>query len=183
PHADAPIFIVAWIMNTCDSITLDGKVKPRSEERSTYSHAQKMRAAMTYAFGRLHGLGDMPWHRSEVTNQMLGNPSVSTQVSSYMCALRQWCLHSSSFPQNTSEWRWVVPSLLTVVFTCSNKPDWAEIKPFFLYTLHESEAHLCAVRALARWIAASRIRSGYLFRRVTSGDRVTVANAPMVCTL
>lgn len=46
---------------------------------------------MTYAFGRLHGLGDMPWHESEVpgSRAMLGNPSVSVQVSSYMCSLRR----------------------------------------------------------------------------------------------
>jgi hypothetical protein len=68
---------------------LDGTVKPRLNEQGTYNHAQKMRAAMTYAFGCLHGLGDMPWHRSEVTNRVLGNPSVSTQVSSYMRALRR----------------------------------------------------------------------------------------------
>lgn len=57
-----------------------------------------MRAAMTYAFGRLHGLGDMPWHRSEVTNEMLGNPSVSTLVSSYMCALRRRKVRLSPSP-------------------------------------------------------------------------------------
>ncbi|KAN0073670.1 hypothetical protein V8E55_012147 [Tylopilus felleus] len=94
PHADTTgttvITEVRWAHHDrCDFITLDGKMKPRSKERGTYSHAQKMRVAMTYVFGRLHGLGDMPWHRSEVTNKMLGNPSVSTQVSSYMCALRR----------------------------------------------------------------------------------------------
>lgn len=45
---------------------------------------------MTYAFGRLHGLGDMPWHQSEVGDgEMRGNPSVSVAVSSYMCSLRR----------------------------------------------------------------------------------------------
>jgi hypothetical protein len=55
----------------------------------TYAHAQKMRAAMTYAFGRLHGLGTLPWHQSETTGQMVGNPSVSDTVSSYMVSLRR----------------------------------------------------------------------------------------------
>ena len=92
PHADITgttvITEVRWAHHDkCDSITLDGKMKPCLKEWGTYSHAQKMRAAMTYVFGRLHGLGDMPWHQSEVTNKMLGNPSVSTQVSSYMCML------------------------------------------------------------------------------------------------
>ena len=48
-----------------------------------------MRAAMTYAFGRLHGLGTLPWHQSEVTGAMVGNPSVSDTVSSYMVSLRR----------------------------------------------------------------------------------------------
>ena len=44
---------------------------------------------MTYAFGRLHGLGTLPWHLSEVTGAMVGNPSVSDTVSSYMVSLRR----------------------------------------------------------------------------------------------
>ena len=44
---------------------------------------------MTYAFGRLHGLGTLPWHESEVTGAMVGNPSVSDTVSSYMVSLRR----------------------------------------------------------------------------------------------
>jgi hypothetical protein len=44
---------------------------------------------MTYTFGRLHGLGTLPWHQSEVTGAMVGNPSVSDTVSSYMVSLRR----------------------------------------------------------------------------------------------
>jgi hypothetical protein len=55
--------------------------------RMIYAHAQKMRAAMTYAFGCLHGLGTLPWHQSEATGAMIGNPSVSDTVSSYMVSL------------------------------------------------------------------------------------------------
>ena len=43
---------------------------------------------MTYAFRCLHGLGTLPWHQSEVTGAMVGNPSVSDTVSSYMVSLR-----------------------------------------------------------------------------------------------
>ncbi|KAN0088524.1 DNA breaking-rejoining enzyme [Tylopilus felleus] len=266
PHADTTgttvITEVRWAHHDrCDSITLDGKMKPRSKERGTYSHAQKMRAAMTYVFGRLHGLGDMPWHRSEVTNKMLGNPSVSTQVSSYMCALRRrkvqmgevaisaraitsdllyklyhynhqpshWDIHPyipgaavaqlqvpdqshTGSPPGLHDWgggraRRLLQAIYTTAHLCLLRSDEVlkiqahdmtfyengvaillpfrkthqngEIKPFFLYALHESEAHLCAVRALADWIVASRISSGYLFRKITSGDRVTETNAPM----
>jgi hypothetical protein len=84
--------LTEYIMpNSCDSITLKGTTKLASAERSTYGHAQKMRAAVTYTFGWLHGLGDMPWHESEVPGspRMLGNPSISVQVSTYMCSLRR----------------------------------------------------------------------------------------------
>lgn len=43
-----------------------------------------------------------------------------------------------------------------------------------------SEAHLCAIRAIADWITASKITKGYLFRKFASGDRVAEANQPMV---
>lgn len=47
-----------------------------------------MRASMTYAFGQIHGLGSLPWHKNEMTGKMVGNPSVSQTVSSYMLSLR-----------------------------------------------------------------------------------------------
>ncbi|KAG1723372.1 uncharacterized protein EDB91DRAFT_1162558 [Suillus paluster] len=89
PRADAPLVIVAWIMNACDSINLDGTTKLCSQERGTYGHAQKMRASMTYGFGKLKGLGNMPWHESDVGATMVGNPSISVEVSSFMCSLRR----------------------------------------------------------------------------------------------
>ncbi|KAG1869937.1 hypothetical protein F4604DRAFT_1584045, partial [Suillus subluteus] len=74
----------------CDSIKLDGTNKPSNQERGTYGHAQKMRASMTYAFGRLSGLRNMPWHESDIGGGiMVGNPSISVKVSSYMCSLRR----------------------------------------------------------------------------------------------
>jgi len=54
------------------------------------------------------------------------------------------------------------------------------IKPFYLYELPEHEAHLCPVRAIAAYIAASRITHGYLFRRMAAGDRPRQDNTPMV---
>ncbi|KAG2147302.1 hypothetical protein BD769DRAFT_1660470 [Suillus cothurnatus] len=90
PRREAAYLIVVWIMDACDSVKLDGTNKPSTDERGLYGHAQKMRAAMTYAFGHLQGLGNLPWHESELhSGQMLGNPSVSVEVSSYMCSLRR----------------------------------------------------------------------------------------------
>ena len=44
---------------------------------------------MTYEIGHLRGLGTLPWHQSEVTGTMVGNPSVSDTVSRYMVSLRR----------------------------------------------------------------------------------------------
>ncbi|KAF9442776.1 hypothetical protein P691DRAFT_680830 [Macrolepiota fuliginosa MF-IS2] len=62
PLQDAPYLVVAWIMNLCDKIKLDGMIHAASETRATYGHAQKMRAAMTYAFGHIYQLGSVLWH-------------------------------------------------------------------------------------------------------------------------
>jgi len=53
------------------------------------------------------------------------------------------------------------------------------IKPFVLYAMPEEEAHLCPVRAMAEWINASCITTGYLFRRMASGDRLSERNVPL----
>jgi hypothetical protein len=55
-----------------------------------------------------------------------------------------------------------------------------DIKPFVLYELPQEEAHLCPVRALAEWLAESKINQGYIFRKIASGDRVSETNRPMV---
>ncbi|KAJ3913416.1 DNA breaking-rejoining enzyme, partial [Lentinula edodes] len=73
----------------CDEINLNGSPIAPNVERSTYAHAQKMRAAATFGFGRIHGLGMQAWHQSEISGKMLGNPSVSETVSSYMLSLRR----------------------------------------------------------------------------------------------
>jgi hypothetical protein len=73
----------------CDELNLDGIRRPSTEVRATYGTAQKMRASMTYAFGRIHGLGSMHWQRSVVDEGMVGNPSVSEMVSRYMLSLHR----------------------------------------------------------------------------------------------
>ncbi|KAF8234171.1 hypothetical protein L208DRAFT_1111973, partial [Tricholoma matsutake] len=72
----------------CDELQLDGNPKPSTTICGTYSHAQKMCASMTYMFGHIYGLGSLPWHKNEITGKMVGNPSVSQMVSSYMLSLR-----------------------------------------------------------------------------------------------
>ncbi|KAF7329073.1 DNA breaking-rejoining enzyme [Mycena kentingensis (nom. inval.)] len=55
---DAPVLIVAWLMHNCDANGLDGKPKGADVFVASYGHAQKMRAAMTFTYGRIAGLGE-----------------------------------------------------------------------------------------------------------------------------
>lgn len=80
-------YLIQGVIHRCDTVTLTGSTKPTGENRNSFAHAQKMRAAMTYAFGRVHNLGSIPWHQSETTGLMVGNPSISELVSSYMLSL------------------------------------------------------------------------------------------------
>jgi len=57
--------------------------------------------------------------------------------------------------------------------------QFGEIKPFFLHFMHESDAYMCPVRALSEWIAVCGFETGYLFRRIFSGDRVDQTNHSM----
>ncbi|KAH9048067.1 hypothetical protein EDB84DRAFT_1262997 [Lactarius hengduanensis] len=88
PHQYAPQFIVVWIMNECDELTLNSKNRLSTQVCTTYSTAQKMRASMTYTFSRIHGLGSMHWQCGG-DGRMVGNPSVSEVVSWYMLSLHQ----------------------------------------------------------------------------------------------
>ncbi|KAG1845546.1 hypothetical protein F4604DRAFT_1936880 [Suillus subluteus] len=54
-----------------------------------------------------------------------------------------------------------------------------DIKPFHLWVFPLHEAHICPVRALTAWLGELRIESGYVFRKIASGDRVVEANTPM----
>ncbi|KAF8962215.1 hypothetical protein BDZ97DRAFT_1733231, partial [Flammula alnicola] len=45
------------------------------------------------------------------------------------------------------------------------------VKPYDLWTFPEDNKALCPVRALARWIVASDLSTGYIFRTLGSGDR------------
>ncbi|KAG2353910.1 hypothetical protein BDR07DRAFT_1307851 [Suillus spraguei] len=75
---------------SCDSLNLDSSSKSSTKDRGTYGYAQKMRASMIYAFGKLHGLGNMHWHESDAGDgTMVGHPLILVEVSSFMCSLRR----------------------------------------------------------------------------------------------
>jgi hypothetical protein len=69
---------------------------------------------------------------------------------------------------------------MTLTLPFRKTAQFGSIRPFPLYILDETEAHLCAVRALADWLHVSRIKQGYVFRRMASGDRILENNVPMV---
>jgi hypothetical protein len=72
----------------CDDTDINGEKKPRTELRSSYSYAMKMRASMTYAFGRNSRRGINAWGVTD-DGKSYGNPSISSTVSRYMVSLRR----------------------------------------------------------------------------------------------
>jgi hypothetical protein len=56
---------------------------------STYTHAMKLRSALTYGFGRQYDRGNRQWTLNKGNGEWEGNPSVSTRVARYMVALRK----------------------------------------------------------------------------------------------
>jgi len=80
------------LYHRCDTIGLDGKPVPLNSPRGSFTHAQKLRASMTYAFGRIYGIGSQAWQRSTNANgtvSKIGNPSISEEVSRYLLSLRR----------------------------------------------------------------------------------------------
>ncbi|KAJ3753267.1 DNA breaking-rejoining enzyme, partial [Lentinula raphanica] len=57
--------------------------------------------------------------------------------------------------------------------------QFGDIKPFVFWELPEEYEHICVVRALARWIALTNLKNGFLFRRIRSQNRIAEENAPL----
>ncbi|KAJ4501672.1 hypothetical protein C8R41DRAFT_912944 [Lentinula lateritia] len=114
----------------CDELNLNNTKKDASIERHSFTHAQKMRAAATFGFGRVHGLGMQAWHRSETTGKMLGNPSVSETLTSYMLSLRRRKTQigetaTSACAATSPQFREPQPFQSTARNTPKNSQDWA----------------------------------------------------------
>ncbi|KAJ4497345.1 hypothetical protein C8R41DRAFT_894699 [Lentinula lateritia] len=121
----------------CDEINLNGSPIATNVECSTYAHAQKMRAAATFGFGQIHGLGMQAWHQSEISGKMLGNASVSETVSSYMLSLR--CRKTRAGETATSA-RAVTSQLLE----CLYHFNWQQSSAFFFSSQKAPKGHLGA---------------------------------------
>lgn len=79
-------YITAWIYIECDI------PEPQTGNRmhcqnKTYSHALKMRAAISFHYNEL-GRGSNSWHQG-IDGSWLGNPSLSHAVSRYMLSLQR----------------------------------------------------------------------------------------------
>ncbi|KAJ3850949.1 DNA breaking-rejoining enzyme [Lentinula lateritia] len=86
-----------------------------------------MQAAATFGFGRVHGLGMQAWHRSETTGKMLGNPSVSETLTSYMLSLR---CRKTQIGETVTSARAATSDLLSKLFHFNNQPQFREPQPF-----------------------------------------------------
>ncbi|KAJ7796116.1 hypothetical protein B0H14DRAFT_2916389 [Mycena olivaceomarginata] len=113
-------------MHECDERNFDSTMKPPNQVRDSYNHAQKMRAAMTYAFGRLCGLGSLPWHQNSAGN-MVGNPSVSETVATYMTSLRRRKVRAG---ETDTSARAITQETLLKLYEFNNQPEVADIKEY-----------------------------------------------------
>ncbi|KZV82571.1 hypothetical protein EXIGLDRAFT_810520, partial [Exidia glandulosa HHB12029] len=104
----------------CDDKDHTGRVKPVEEERSTYSHAMKIRAALTFLFSRIGSIGLTPWHLSPDQTKGIGNPSVSFAVSSYMISLRRRKAADGEAPTSA---RAMTPEVMQRLYEFNHRPE------------------------------------------------------------
>jgi hypothetical protein len=87
PNEMMPKLIAGWIFQKCE--------KPDVKDPSTadcegcsFSHALKMRAAISYHYAQEEGTGSEKWHQDR-QGTWLGNPALSHGVSRYMLSLHR----------------------------------------------------------------------------------------------
>ncbi|KAF8802224.1 hypothetical protein BYT27DRAFT_7244876 [Phlegmacium glaucopus] len=114
PLPSSDEMMTAWIMDSCDTISLDGK--PPTTPHSSYTHAQKMQASMTHVFGRVLGIGSQPWKQTTSSDgevRVEGNPSISEKVSTYMVSLRRRKVQAG---ETTTSARAVTPEIMEALY-------------------------------------------------------------------
>jgi hypothetical protein len=83
---DTPAHIVFLIMEACES---EGSGSLPEAKGRTWSHALKMRSAVSWGFAYKLGIGsNEPWLRTR-TGEFQGNPSISHEVGRYMVSLNK----------------------------------------------------------------------------------------------
>jgi hypothetical protein len=96
PDAACPRYIAGWIYQKCERPNPTDPLTSGCEGAS-FSHALKMRAAVSYHYAQQPGIGSEKWHQ-DGQRAWLGNPALSHMVSCYMISLqrRKVCTCSSS---------------------------------------------------------------------------------------
>ncbi|KAK0476293.1 hypothetical protein IW261DRAFT_1421608 [Armillaria novae-zelandiae] len=113
-------YIVGFLMLKCDNTDMYGVPKAPEEVRSSWSHAQKLRAGITWGFKTAGKRGAECW-----TDQATGNPSVSNLVSAYVVGLRHRKTAQGETPTSS---RAVTPDILQVLYQFNHSPEnWNEI--------------------------------------------------------
>ena len=87
PDEETPKVIAAWIFRKCEKKDPQNPMTLKCEG-ATFSHALKMRAAMSYHYAQDEGRGSDKWHQDSSGN-WLGNPALSYTVSRYMISLQR----------------------------------------------------------------------------------------------
>jgi hypothetical protein len=90
-----PYYIAIWIMKACETKEVSFDELEEDEAKgsgggggATYSHALKMRAAISWGFTSRFGCVHQAY-ASTGTGKWIGNPSLSPHVSKYMISLQR----------------------------------------------------------------------------------------------
>jgi hypothetical protein len=87
PDEATPNLIAAWIHRKCEKKDNQDSSTVQCEGAS-FSHALKMRAAISYYYAQNKGRGTEKWHDDGKGNYF-GNPALSHIVSRYMISLQR----------------------------------------------------------------------------------------------
>jgi hypothetical protein len=87
PNESTPNIIAAWIHRKCEKKDEQDPSTIQCEGTS-FSHALKMRAAVSYHYAQNKGRGTEKWHQDAKGNYP-GNPALSHIVSRYMISLQR----------------------------------------------------------------------------------------------
>jgi hypothetical protein len=87
PNIYTPQLIARWIHHKCEKPN-PGDPSTSGCEGLSFSHALKMRAAVSYHYAQDERRGSEKWHRDN-QGAWLGNPALSHTVSRYMISLQR----------------------------------------------------------------------------------------------
>jgi hypothetical protein len=87
PDAASPRYIAGWIYQKCECPN-PTDLRTSGCEGASFSHALKMRAAVSYHYAQQPGICLEKWHQ-DGQGTWLGNPALSHVVSRYMISLQR----------------------------------------------------------------------------------------------